>query len=151
MKLLGLLCMGLLLLAPFVIATHATETPKESPRKERTFRGLQGIVGVSVEESEKPYGPLKPFGKPVLKRAAPLRLPLGYKGLGGISGKEPGISKAPCEEFNCKKSQYVVGDIKSKAYYRCYCPAAKNIPKENLKCIDTPGLAEKIGYHSGVC
>jgi hypothetical protein len=117
------------------------------------FTGLRGIAGVSVEEPERRYGPPKPFGKPGARRwevLAPVRP--GYVGIGGIAfGAGPNVSIAPCAAFNCTPSQYVVGDTSAKAYYRCYCPSARAISPENIKCMETPSIAERIGYHAGLC
>lgn len=117
------------------------------------FTGLKGIAGVSVEPAERTFGPPKPFGKKPVKRweaLAPVRP--GYVGIGGIAfGAGPNASIAPCAAFNCKPSQFVVADTSTKTYYRCYCPAAKNIKPENIKCIETPGLGDKMGYRAGTC
>jgi hypothetical protein len=116
------------------------------------FVGLQGIVGVSVEP-EKKYGPQRKFGRKDIKRLAALApVRPGYVGIGGVAfGAGPNASVAPCAAFNCKPHQYVVADASTKTYYRCYCPAAKNIAPENVKCIDTPGIGDKMGYRAGAC
>jgi hypothetical protein len=117
------------------------------------FRGLLGIFGVNVEQVEpaRIYGPQREFGKP--KPARPRqRLPEHYKPLGGIATSDhPGMSKSSCADFNCKPGQYVVADTSTKLYYRCYCETAKNITAANVKCLDNPKIAEKIGYHAGPC
>jgi hypothetical protein len=116
------------------------------------FTGLRGIAGVSVEEPERAYGPQKPFGKPAPKRLKGLaKLPVGYRGLTGIAGAGPNISIAPCARFGCKPGQYVVGDLTTKAVYRCYCPILTNISSANLKCFDTPTVAERAGFHRTEC
>jgi hypothetical protein len=151
MKIIAAVCMIILLLAPFVFATHDLNQTKQSPSKKREFKGLQGIAGVSVEPEQK-YGPQKPFGKPAPKRLKGLAaLPPGYRGLAGIAPESMTAGRAPCAGFSCKPHQYVVGDTSTKTYYRCYCPAAKGIAPGNIKCIDTPAIADKIGYRAGTC
>lgn len=118
------------------------------------FTGLQGIFGVSVEQvqPEREYGPAREFGKPKFgRKTVQAPLPPTYKGLGGIAGPGPSATKPACAEFNCKPGQYVVADTAAKLYYRCYCGTAKSIKPENLKCFDTPKLAEMIGYRAGPC
>ncbi len=114
------------------------------------FKGLAGIYGVSVQKSpflEQP-GQIGTFGKPWLRK---ISSSVSQSILGGIANATPGISKAPCADFNCKASQYVVGDTSTKQYYRCWCEAAKSIKPENIKCLDTPGVAARIGYSEGKC
>lgn len=138
-----------LLLAPAVFAVHEQNN---QTAKKREFRGLTGIYGVSVEEPERPYGPQKPFGKPRPKRLAmQAPLPPGYRGLGGIAVRGPSFGNESCAAFNCGPFQNVVADTSTKTYYRCRCPLASAIPKERLKCLATPALAEKIGYTPGPC
>jgi hypothetical protein len=115
------------------------------------FGGLQGIIGQSIPDPERVYGPEKRFGKPAPKRQIGLAKVREGFGVGGIMTGAPGATKGPCSDFNCKQSQSVVGDTTTKAYYRCYCPGAKGIANESVKCIDTPAIAERIGYHAGPC
>ena len=115
------------------------------------FSGLQGIIGTSIPDAEQVYGPEKRFGKPAPKRQIGLAKVRKGFGVGGIMTGVSGTSKGPCADFNCKQSQSVVGDTQSKAYYRCYCAGAKSIANESVKCIDTPAIAERIGYHAGTC
>lgn len=151
MKIIALLCIALVFCSTAALALHESEPPKQNPKKTRAFTGLTGIQGVSVEPAERLFGPPKPFGKPAPKRyerQAPL--PPGYKGLGGIASGL-GSSVQPCAAFNCKPGQYVVVDTSSKKYYRCYCHAAASIKPENVKCLDTPSLADRAGYTPGTC
>ncbi len=159
MKFVAMSIIAVLLFAPAVLAV-AQSYQKIYPQKkyERPtgpsvptgFKGLQGIIGVSVEESERQYGPQKPFGKPKSKRLKEqARLPEGYRGLGGIAGEGITTSKGACEEFGCKPSHTVVGDKGTKMYYRCRCPAAKSIVQNNIQCLDSPGLAERLDYQRG--
>ena len=163
MKLLALIVLAVLLMFPVsakqvIYAPYASSTQTYAQLHNITpvyrpgFAGLQGIVGVSVEQPEREYGPQKPFGRPAPKRLrgqAPL--PEGYKGLGGIAGPGPSSTVPMCATFKCKPGQYVVGDTSTKEYYRCYCDAAKTIKPENIKCFDTPALAARLGYRQGSC
>jgi len=164
MKFLIAACIILLLAAPAVFAaTRSYQIISSQPqglmqpnvslaKVPSYFTGLRGIVGVSVEAPEQVYGPQKRFGKPALKRFKGMaKLPPGYRGLAGIAGPGPNISIAPCAQFGCKPSQYVVGDLTTKAVYRCYCPILKNISAANLKCFDTPAVAERAGFHRAEC
>lgn len=137
----------------YLYGTRPEEPIGVQPKAPSRFQGLQGIVGRSVPEQEKAYGPQKPFGKPRPKRLkGAANLPGGYVGLGGVAGEDIRPFKQPCEEFGCKPTENVVGDVSTKAYYRCYCAGAKTIAPNNLKCIDTPAIAERIGYHkAGAC
>lgn len=119
-----------------------------------TFHGASGIFGVSAPlltttpESQM----IGTFGKPWLrKQASSMKYPANYAPLGGIANATPGVSKPICADFGCKPSQYVVADMGAKLYYRCYCEAAKRIKSENLKCLDTPGIAKKMGLGEGAC
>src|SRR3989304_1710244 len=100
-------------------------------------------MGVSVERQE-PLRPQKPFGKPRGKQVMLAPLPPGYLGLGGSAGQGPGLSRPQCADFFCGAGQTVVGDTSTNKYYRCHCPAAKNIALENVQCITTPAIAERI-------
>jgi hypothetical protein len=115
---------------------------------------LQGISGVSVTRTpslEQP-GIIGTFGKPWLrKQASQLNYPTNFVPVGGIANETPGISKAPCADFGCKASQYVVADTSTKEYFRCWCDAAKKIKPENLKCLDSPGVARRMEYREGKC
>jgi hypothetical protein len=92
------------------------------------------------------------FGKPWLRKASEAAiLPSGYVGHGGIANATPGISPPPCAEFGCSPAQYIVGDITTKKYYRCWCDSAKKIAREKLKCFDNPGIVRRIGYSEGAC
>lgn len=168
MKTLLALLIAALLVAPAVLgASYSYQKIGEKPLMTRVrtpgnvynqtvivpshFGGLQGIIGRSIPDPERVYGPEKRFGKPAPKRQIGLAKVREGFGVGGIMTGAPGTTKGPCDDFNCKKSQSVVGDAKSKAYYRCYCPAAKGIANESVTCIDTPAIAERIGYHAGTC
>ncbi|MEM4242379.1 MAG: hypothetical protein QXM31_00580 [Candidatus Woesearchaeota archaeon] len=113
------------------------------------YAGLTGIFGVNVVPYQK-YEQ-RPFGKPFTKSEPAVRYPPGFAGAGGTANATPGVSKAPCADFGCKASQYVVGDTSTKKYYRCWCESAKKILRENIKCIDTPGVATRMGFSEGIC
>jgi hypothetical protein len=152
MKLLALSCILLLLLSQAVFASHLATEAKISPKRAREFKGLQGIAGVNVEPSEPVYGPQKPFGKPRPKRIEQIaNLPPHYKGLEGIASAYPSATQLPCSQFGCKPGKNIVANTVTKEFFRCYCASAKEITKEQLTCIDTPGLAERMGYHAGKC
>jgi len=119
-----------------------------------TFRGLSGIFGASVPPltTINQSSLIGTFGKPWLKKSASKTwLPPGYTPLGGLANTTPGVSKPICAEFGCNPSQYVVADMGSKMYYRCYCEAAKRIKPENLKCLNTPAVAQHLGLGEGAC
>jgi hypothetical protein len=166
MKMLAIALIALLIALPAVFAATRSyqvigaqlsslsrNTSVQLPQVRSGFTGLQGIYGRSIPEPERKVGPQKPFGKPAPKRISQLaNLPGGYIGLGGIASGEPGISKAPCEQFSCKPTQFVVGNTRTMEYFRCYCRGAAGIPNESVKCLDTPTIAERLGYHkAGSC
>ena len=160
MKILALLLIALISI-PAVLAVSKSyqalyPTKKNltatAPSIPKSFKGLQGVIGVSVEEPERPYGPQKPFGKPKPKRFKGAgNIPPGYVGLGGIAGEAPSISANPCVDLGCQPRHGIIADRSAKTYYRCRCPAARNIPNESIQCLDTPALAERAGYHAGTC
>jgi hypothetical protein len=133
---------------------NVSQTYAQSVQNRTQFRGLTGIYGVSVQKSpslEQP-GQIGLFGKSWLrKQESPVRYPAGYVPVGGIANATPGISRVPCADFNCKASEYIVGDTSTKLFYRCWCDLAKGIKPENIKCLTGPGVATRIGYSEGKC
>ena len=144
---------NLIIIKPSSNISTAQKETYPSPSRPQ-FKGLAGIYGVSVQKSpslEQP-GQIGLFGKSWMrKQESPVRYPAGYVPVGGIANATPGTSRAPCADFNCKASQYVVGDTSTKQYYRCWCEGAKSIKPENIICLDTPGVAARIGYSEGKC
>jgi hypothetical protein len=138
------------------LSSNATTAQKETyPAMTRPeFKGLTGIYGVSVQRqpSVEPQGQIGLFGKSWLRKKEPaVRYPEGFVPLGGTANATPGTSKAPCADFGCKASQYIVADLSTKAFYRCWCEAAKSIKPENVKCLDSPGIARHLGFTEGKC
>lgn len=138
--------------SPLTIVRPETNASYYPPTFNRTrYVGLSGIFGVSVQPVE-PVGPERPFGKSWMQSGkTPVRYPAGYVGVGGVANNTPGTSRYPCEDFGCKPSQYLIGDLSTKLYYRCWCDNAKKIAPENLKCLDGPGVAKRIGFSEGIC
>ncbi len=134
-----------------IVRPGSNRTYYAAPSINRTYAGLTGIYGVSVLPVEPP-GPQHPFGKSWMQSGkSPARYPAGFVPVGGIANATPGVSKAPCADFGCKASQYIVGDTSTKLFYRCWCDLAKGIKPENLKCLDGPGVAKRIGFSEGKC
>ncbi|MEM4246815.1 MAG: hypothetical protein QXF14_00620 [Candidatus Woesearchaeota archaeon] len=129
---------------------YASESLARLAATNRTrFTGLTGIFGVSIQPVEQ--FPQRPFGKTMIESQAVSRLPAGWVGPGGIANATPGVSRFPCADFGCKAAQYIVGDTSTMKYYRCWCDSAKKIAMENIKCLDTPAIASRLGYSEGIC
>jgi hypothetical protein len=129
---------------------YSSESTARYAATNRTqFSGLTGIFGVSVLPDKK-YEQ-RPFGKTLMQRPAISNVPAGWTGPGGIANTTPGTSTAPCANFGCKASQYVVGDKSTKQFFRCWCDNAKKIAKENIECLNSPGNARHLGFSEGTC
>lgn len=173
MKAVAVLFIALLVLAPAVLAkgtsfyqnydrgltitrytnVNLTVNTKSVPARTSYYTPLSGIsTGLKPTNVSPASGQIGLFGKPWLRSQDTSKyLPSWYKPVGGIANTTPGVSKAPCADFGCKPSQYVVGDTSTKKYYRCWCDGAKKIKPENRKCFDDPGIVTRLGFTPGPC
>jgi hypothetical protein len=116
------------------------------------YTPLSGIYGVNVVQQAPQSTSIGTFGKSWLRKSSTaVNYPPGFVQVGGIANATPGASKAPCADFGCKPSQYIVADLSTKQYYRCWCDAAKKIAPANIKCLDSPGIAKHMGFSEGKC
>lgn len=51
-----------------------------------------------------------------------------------------------CQALGCESNMQLVGDPKSRLFYTCDCPAARDIPFKRLACLRSFDFAHEEGY-----